>query len=58
LTALNVGGMSLESITDAYERKLLVQIERLREDEYEIQMKIERLEYLHYRFIEEGYIPE
>lgn len=50
--------MSLESITDTYERKLLAQIERLREDEYEIQMKIERLEYLHYCFIEEGYIPD
>ena len=48
----------LESITEAYDRQLLDKIERLREDEYEIQMKIERLEYLHHRFVEEGYIPD
>lgn len=48
----------LEEITVVYERNLLRKIERLREDEYEIQMHIERLEYLHYRFLEEGYIPD
>lgn len=48
----------LESITDAYYRQLLAKIERLLENEYEIQMKIERLEYLHQRFVEEGFIPE
>ena len=48
----------METITEAYERTLLNKIERLREDEYEIQMKIERLEYLHHRFVDEGYIPD